>query len=116
MMPWWSWLVIWVLLVVGLLGMLAFFAFRLFRKAVQVFTDLGDLTEKVELLDAASDEPEPVRFERAILQRRAVVAARRELVRERSSDRRAARREARIDRGRALTRVDASSRRWFHAD
>lgn len=115
-MPWWSWLLIWALLVLGLVGMLVFFAFRLFQKTVRVFTDLGDLTEKAELLDAPAGATEPRRFERAILQKRSEVVARRDLVREHSTDRRAARRERRIDRGRAITSVDATSRQWFGGD
>ncbi len=115
-MPWWSWLVIWVVLVLALLGMFAIMAFRLFRKGMGVLTELEALAGKAELLDLASEAVEEQRRELAILAGVARTRRRRELVREAAMARRSARHDARIARGRALLRVDASAREWFKAD
>jgi hypothetical protein len=112
-MAWWGWLLIWGVLVLALLGILALFAVRLFRKVVGVFHSLGDLASTADVLDTADDghgaEAPPI----ALLQKRSVVVARRDLERERFEDRRAARHSRRIDRARTLIGVDANSRKWF---
>jgi len=115
-MPWWSWLIIWTCLVLALLAMLVVSAWWLFRKAVAVFDELGTLAAKSELLDAAVTEFDEQREEMAILQKLSDVQARRRQVRDAAHARREARRETRLARGRALTRVDANSRRWFQAE
>jgi hypothetical protein len=115
-MPWWSWLIIWTCLVLALLAMLVVSAWRLFRKAVSVFDALGALAEKSELLDAAVTEFDEQQAELAILQKLSDVQARRRLVREAATARREARHGSRLARGRALTRFDANSRRWFQAE
>jgi hypothetical protein len=115
-MPWWSWLVIWTCLVLALVAVLVVSAWRLFRKAVSVFDELGTLAGKSELLDAAVTEFDEQQAELAILQKFSDVQARRRHVREASALRRDARHTARLDRGRALTRFDANSRRWFQAE
>lgn len=115
-MPWWSWLIIWTCLVLALVTVLVVSAWRLFRKAVAIFDDLGTLAEKTELLDAATTEFDEQRAELAILQKLSDVQARRRHVREAASARRQGRHSTRLARGRALTRFDASSRRWFHAE
>jgi hypothetical protein len=115
-MPWWSWLVIWTGLVLALLAVLVISAWRLFRKAVSVFDELGTLAEKAELLDAALTEFDDQQVELAILQKLSDVRARRRHVRDDAAARRDTRRSSRLARGRALTRVDAHSRRWFQAE
>lgn len=115
-MPWWSWLIIWTCLVLALLAVLVVSAWRLFRKAVSVFDELGALAEKSELLDAAVTEFDDQRAELAILQKLSNVQARRRQVREAAMARREARHGTRLARGRALTRFDANSRRWFQAE
>jgi flagellar biosynthesis/type III secretory pathway M-ring protein FliF/YscJ len=105
-MPWWSWLVIWTVLVLGLLGMLAFFAFWLFRKVVAAGREAGDLLEKTEILSRRAEELAPERFEPAVL---ADAEELREERRERLAARaiaRQARRDARVRRGRLLVDVD----------
>lgn len=42
-MPWWSWLIIWTLLVLALLGMLAGAGVTLFRKLMKTARALHDL-------------------------------------------------------------------------
>ena len=115
-MPWWSWLIIWTGLVLALLAVLVVSAWRLFRKAVSVFDELGTLAGKTELLGAAVTEFDEQQAELAILQTLSDVRARRRHVRNAAALRRAARRTTRVARGRALTRFDANSRRWFQAE
>lgn len=117
-MPWWSWLLIWSGLVLALLAMLALFAVALFRKAVAVADALADTAETMQLLqnantEAEEHEAEEQRSELAILSPFFHVVERRELVRSQSLERRAIRHEARLERARRLTRVDANSREWF---
>ncbi|MES2094984.1 MAG: hypothetical protein V4531_14420 [Actinomycetota bacterium] len=112
-MPWWSWLVIWTGLVLALLAVIVFSAWRLFRKVVAVFDELGILAGKAELLDAATTEFDGQGAELAILQKPATVLAVRRHEREAAALRKDARHTARLTRGRALTRFDANSRRWF---
>ncbi|HAM27177.1 MAG TPA: hypothetical protein DCP11_10920 [Microbacteriaceae bacterium] len=115
-MPWWSWLLIWGLLVAALLAMLGYFGWLLFRKGVAVFGALETLAAKSELLEAAGETLDDQRTTLALLQKRSEVVARRGLVRERALERRRARHDARLDRARRITSLDASTRRWFEAD
>ena len=115
-MPWWSWLVIWTCLVLALIAVLFVATWRLFRKAVSVFDDLGTLAARAELLDAAVTKFDEQQAEIAILQKLSDVQANRRHVREAAAARRDIRHTSRLARGRALTRFDANSRRWFHAE
>jgi hypothetical protein len=112
-MPWWSWIIIWVLLALALIGMFVVSGIRLFRKGVAVFDELEILASKLDVLDAASDAAEESRVQLAILAGSEETRRRRALVREAALDRREARHDARIARGRRITTVDASTRRWF---
>ena len=115
-MPWWSWLVIWTCLVIALIIVLVVAAWRLFRKAVAVFDELGTLAVQTELLDAAGSKFDEQQADLAILQKLSDVQARRRQVGEAAAARRDARRGSRLARGRALTRFDANSRRWFQGE
>ncbi|MET4782536.1 hypothetical protein [Glaciihabitans sp. UYNi722] len=112
-MPWWSWVIIWVGLSLAMLAMLGLMAWRLFKKLLGVFRELESLTEKAELLDAASEVLDDQQFERSILLKKSEVVARREYVRARSAERKENRHVARLDRARVITRLDASTRQWF---
>ncbi|MCU1423242.1 MAG: inosine 5-monophosphate dehydrogenase [Microbacteriaceae bacterium] len=114
-MPWWSWVVIWVVLVLALLGMLAWMAWRLFRKGVAVLDELDALAAKTELLDRAADVAEEQRRELAILVGADELRRRREFVRAAAAERKSDRHDARIARGKALVKVDPASREWFSA-
>jgi hypothetical protein len=114
-MPWWSWLVIWVLLALALVGMLTLMAFRLVRKGLAVLGELDVLASKLEILDREGDELDGQQRQLAILVGAAKMRERRALVRAAALERRARRREARLVRARALTAVDASTREWFKA-
>jgi hypothetical protein len=122
-MPWWSWVIIWVVLALALLGMLVFMAIRLFRKGVRVLDELGVLASKAELLDSVTDAAEAAEDAAAAQQQRLAILAgaeamreRREFVRAAALDRKAARHDARIARAKRITSVDANSREWFKAD
>lgn len=115
-MPWWSVVVIWACLVLALVAVLVISAVRLFRKAVAVFDELGALAQRAEIGDAAADEGEEQHAQLAILQSLSAVHAHHREVREAALARRVARHAGRLARGRALTRVDPNSRRWFPAD
>ena len=114
-MPWWSWVVIWVVLVLGLLGMLAGMAWRLFRKGIAVLDELESLAATTELLDRAADVAEEQHRELAILVGADELRRRREHVRAAARERKRDRHDARIARGKALTKADASARQWFSA-
>ena len=107
-MPWWSWLVIWTVLVLGLLGMLVFFAWWLFRKVVAAGREAAELLEKTEVLSARAEELHET-FEPAVLADAAELHAERQ---ERAAARdvaRQARRDARVRRGRLLVDVDPAT-------
>ena len=107
-MPWWSWMVIWAVLVLGLLAMLVALGYRLFRKGMSTMHALGELMEKTERLSDLTDaEPEPP-FHPAALGPAREYAAVREERRARNATIRHTRREARIRRGKLLVRADPS--------
>lgn len=115
-MPWWSWVVIWVVLALALVAMFALMGIRLFRKGVAVFDELEILAGTLEILDEASDSLDDARVQReqlALLVGTEETRRRRAAVRSAALDRRDARHDARIDRGRRITSVDASTRGWF---
>ncbi|WP_210481615.1 hypothetical protein [Naasia sp. SYSU D00948] len=109
-MPWWSWVLIWTLLVLALLGMLAFFAWWLFKKAMVAMDALGELAGKLELLDAASEEVSPYHFTPAVLRDRAEVREAHRLLAELRADRKRERRERRLARGKLLVTADLRKR------
>jgi hypothetical protein len=100
--PWWSWVIIWVLLVGALLGMLAWFAVRLFRKLMTAADALGDLGDQLAGLDTDVEELSPARFSPAIFANRAELAEDIERRRERRAHRRQERRDLAINRGKLL--------------
>ncbi|TXN31854.1 hypothetical protein [Lacisediminihabitans profunda] len=112
-MPWWSWLIIWVVLGLALLVMLGLFGWQLFRKVLAVFGALEALAAKTELLESAGETLDEQHATLALLQKRSEVVARRDRVRQQAADRRQARHDARLDRARRITAVDANTRRWF---
>jgi hypothetical protein len=109
-MPWWSWVLIWVLLVLAMLGMLALFGWWLFRKGMTAFEALGELSSKLELLDAASEAVAPDRFTNAILRDRDEVRNAHRVLAELRADRKRLRRERRLTRGKLLVTADLRKR------
>jgi hypothetical protein len=108
-MPWWSWLVIWIVLALALLGMVAWLGYRLFVKAMAALSALGELAEKSEALSARFDDPssEPS-FHPAVLGPAREYAQSWQARRARNATIRHTRREARIRRGKLLVSADPS--------
>jgi hypothetical protein len=102
-MPWWSWIVIWGVLVLALLGMLAFFAVRLFRKVMAAASELGDLTAKAEVLSRRAEELSDPSFHSAVFADAGDVYAVRAEERAGRAYVRQARGDARVRRGKLLT-------------
>jgi hypothetical protein len=109
-MPWWSWVLIWALLVLGLLGMLALFALWLFRKARTGFAALSELGDKVAALEAASEEVARQPFRAAVLAPYDEVREPHRLRADLRADRKRSRRERRLARGKLLTTADLRQR------
>ncbi|WP_020074699.1 hypothetical protein [Cryocola sp. 340MFSha3.1] len=107
-MPWWSWLVIWIVLVLGLLGMLAFFAWWLFRKVVAAGREAAALMEKAEVLSRRAEELHDT-FEPAVLADADELRAQRQDHLAEQAFARQARRDARVRRGRLLVDVDPAT-------
>ncbi len=108
-MPWWSWVVIWVVLVLGLLAMVASLGYRLVLKAMGALRALGELTEKAEVLSSRAEEgrPDPP-FHPAVLGSAREYAQDWEARRARNATIRHTQREARIRRGKLLVSADVS--------
>jgi len=110
-MPWWSWVLIWVALVLAMLGMLAWFGWWLFKKGLVAMEALGELAGRLELLDAASEDLAPEKpFVPAILRDRAEVQEAHRVLAELRAERKERRREARRARGRLLVTADLRKR------
>jgi len=107
-MPWWSWLLIWTVLVLGLLGMLAFFAWWLFRKVVAAGREAAALMEKADVLSRRAEELHE-RFEPAVLKDAEELRAERHDLLTARAYARQARRDARVRRGRLLVDVDPAT-------
>jgi hypothetical protein len=107
-MPWWSWLVIWGVLVVGLLGMLALFAVWLFRKLMAAAAEVSDLAQKAEILSRRAEELRDPAFHAAVFDDASALRDERELARAERANARQARRDARVRRGKLLISADPS--------
>ena len=105
-------MLIWGVLVLALLGMLAAFGWWLFQKGMTAFRALGELSGRLELLDAASDEVSPTHFRPSILRDLDEVRdAHRTLALARADTKRI-RRERRLARGKLLVTADVRKRIW----
>jgi uncharacterized membrane protein YccC len=105
-MPWWSWVVIWVVLVVALLGMLTLFGFRLFRKLMAALDELGKLADKTELLQRRAEELAEERFHPAVFADVSELRDAREQDLADRERRRQARRDSLVKRGKLLVKAD----------
>ena len=109
-MPWWSWIVIWGVLVLLALGMLAWQAYRLFRKFVGTLKALGELADQVSELGASVEKLEAERRVPAIFANRDVLSAARRTRRSERAHERQARRDRLIRQGKLLQRAPLSQR------
>lgn len=108
-MPWWSWLVIWVVLVLGMLGMLGWLGYRLFVKLMRALHALGELTDKADTLSSRFDADDgEAPFHPAALGPAREYAEAWQARRARIATIRHTRREARIQRGKLLVSADPS--------
>lgn len=107
-MPWWSWLLIWTVLVLGLLGMLAFFAWWLFRKLMAAAREASALLEKTEVLQGRADALQEEAFHSAVFADAARLAAERAQAKAEKAYAKQARRDARVRRGKLLVTADPS--------
>lgn len=107
-MPWWSWLVIWGVLVLSLLGMLALFAVWLFRKLMAAGAEVSDLAEKAEILSRRAEELRDPPFHASVFDDASELRGERELARAERATARQARSDARVRRGKLLTSADPS--------
>jgi hypothetical protein len=111
--PSWAWFVIWLLLSLLLAAMLALFAVTLFRKSLTIAAELGRLARLLEILDRAELIVAEQRADLAILARYAEVRSRNNRVRAESSLRSQSRHRDRVQRGRELLHIDATTEDWF---
>jgi hypothetical protein len=107
-MQWWSWLVIWGVLVLGLLGMLALFAVWLFRKLMAAGAELSDLADKAQILSRRAEELRDPPFHAAVFDDASALRDERELAKAERANARQARRDARVRRGKLLISADPS--------
>lgn len=107
-MPWWSWLVIWTVLVLGLLGMLAYFAWSLFRKLMAAGREATALLEKAEILQSRVDDLREEPFHPAVFADAAELRRERTQARADREFAKQARRDARVRRGKLLVKADPS--------
>jgi hypothetical protein len=106
-MPWWSWILIWSGLALALLGMLACFGVLLFRKLVGVMNALGELSEQLAVLDQLADRQEDETIPVAVLADPGPLSEAVRVSREKRAERRQARRDSRVWRGKLLVEADA---------
>ena len=109
-LPWWSWLIIWSLLVIALLAVLAVSAWILFRKGIGVLDAAAQLADTTAVLEAEERALTPP--QRAILADLRAIRNREAARRFRRAERRRVRHEHRLVRARRITSVDASRQRW----
>ncbi|MGO4691715.1 hypothetical protein [Glaciibacter sp. 2TAF33] len=114
-MPWWSWVIIWVILAGALLGMLAWFGVRLFRKLMTIADALSDLGNQLAELDVAVDQLAPDPFRPAVFADRDELALDVERNRDRRARRRQERRDLAINRGKLLRHAPIEQRTQPHA-
>ena len=105
-MVWWSWLVIWTVLVLGLLGMLGFFAWWLFRKLMGAAREAAALLEKSETLERRAEELGDEVFHAAVFADPTQLRDERTQARARRAIVRQARRDERVRRGKLLVAAD----------
>ena len=111
--------VIWVSLSAGLVVVLGVLGWRLARAVLGLFRALNGLVGTSAILDGVEPTRHLERPVPAVLEDRSEVQARSAVRHDRANERRLVRRQARITRGRLLTRPDVASvermrRTWPH--
>jgi hypothetical protein len=111
-MPWWSWVIIWSVLVLALLGELAYLGYRLFKKAMRAADAFSTLLDRASELDERNKQFEDVKFTPAVLRKYRVVSGERHELVTLSDARKAERREKRLARGKMLITADLRQRTY----
>jgi hypothetical protein len=118
-MPWWSWVLIWSVLVMALVGTLGGFGFVLFHKVMAGFDALTDLSDQVDVLDSRTEvmagETHPRHGTPAIFADRTALAANASTARSERAHRRQLRRDQRITQGKLLSTTPLKQRTGPHA-
>lgn len=99
-MTWWSWILIWLGLVLAALGMLVLFALSYWRKGVRILRQLEEVTAQLDAL--APEEAVLSRPPSSLFADRDAVRRARENRRDARRDRIDLTRAARIERGKLL--------------
>jgi hypothetical protein len=110
---WWGWLLIWSGLVIALLAMVALLGWRLVRRFFTLLDDVFAVTEKLSILDGVTANAE-ARPQNAILREGEEVRATTGARMARRAERKHARRQARIQRGKMLTTATIDLKEWPH--
>ena len=113
MIAWWGWLLIWTGLVLALLAVVALLGWRLVKRFLALLDDFFALTEKMAILDGVTADAE-ARPMNAILRDGDEVRATSGARFARRADRKHARRQARIQRGKMLTTATIDLKEWPH--
>jgi hypothetical protein len=113
--PWWSWVIIWTVLVLLLFGMLAWFAVVLFKKLMATLHAVGELGDQLAALDTRLDDLGRERFRPAIWADRAALARDIERRRALRMRRRQEKQDARVARGKLIRQAPLNQRTFPHA-
>lgn len=107
-MPWWSWIVIWVGLVVAMLAMFVLLGWWLVKKGVLILKELDDLMAKAEAISANAEELRAEPTVNALLRDYDDVVAEQHKQRADRATRKDMHRRERIRRGKLLIRFTPS--------
>jgi biopolymer transport protein ExbB/TolQ len=99
---WWSWILIWMLLVIAALAVLALFLVSYWRKGRVLLRQLEELTAKLDEIQPDGDAPEAQRPPSSLFADRNAVRRAHEKRRDSRRDRSEDRRSARVERGKLL--------------
>ena len=101
-MTWWSWILIWLALVLAAIGVLVLFGLSYWRKGLALLRQLDEVTAKLDALQPEGAEQAPTRPPSSLFADRDAVRRAREGRRDARRDRIDDRRSARIERGKLL--------------
>jgi hypothetical protein len=105
-MPWWSWIVIWSSLGLLAAATLVLLGYRIVMKVMTMFSALGDLADKTELLEAQTDALINEQARSAVFADPAELASVRRAQKTERRRRRQMRRELRVLRGKIMVKAD----------
>jgi hypothetical protein len=110
---WWGWVLIWLGLALALLAVVGLLGWRIVKRFLALLDDFFALTEKMAILDGVSADSD-ARPVNAILRDSDEVRATSRARFARRADRKHARRQARIQRGKMLTTATIDLKEWPH--